>query len=187
MGQCPSLGGPSKEDRTMQGLVGEWHAPDYAAMTGTATAVSNRVSRRQAGRWSRAGGAPGPGPAAGLPAASPPPPAPAAGDDMESELAQLKELASSKGTRHPRRGRIRDAEESRILEVADPAARLWPRRWTTHSMVPGGLLVTSIVTRLTSRTSFVIRVDPLDDVVGRWSPSAVHPSLQSGEATTGCP
>jgi hypothetical protein len=65
-----------------------------AAIAGTATAVSNRVSRRQAGRWAdqeqneqmRAaqGGYP-----------QQPPPEPAASDgDMDSKIDQLKQLGT---------------------------------------------------------------------------------------------
>jgi Short C-terminal domain len=74
-----------------------------AAIAGTATAVSNRVSRRQAGRWAaqdQAAQAP-PEPAYAEPAppppapvyyqAPPPPPAPPA-VDMDTKLEQLKEL-----------------------------------------------------------------------------------------------
>ncbi|ROS27886.1 SHOCT domain-containing protein [Cellulomonas sp. PhB150] len=67
-----------------------------AVVAGTATAVSNRVSRRQAGRWS----AQEPAPAYAEPtyAAPPPPPppapAPAAGLDMDAKLAQLTRLAA---------------------------------------------------------------------------------------------
>jgi hypothetical protein len=85
-----------------------------AAIAGTATAVSNRVSRRQAGRWAeqeqrqyeaqqqQAGYAP-------------PPAAPAAsGGDMDSKLAQLKELGALRD-----QGVLTDAEftaqKSRIL------------------------------------------------------------------------
>jgi hypothetical protein len=66
-----------------------------AAVAGTATAVSNRVSRRQPGRWAQqdqnayeqqAYQQPPP-----PPVAAPGPPAP--GVDMEAKLAQLKDLA----------------------------------------------------------------------------------------------
>ncbi|MEW2585848.1 SHOCT domain-containing protein [Streptomyces virginiae] len=69
-----------------------------AVVAGTATAVSNRVSRRQAGRWSQqeyeqqqayqqqAAAAPPP----------PPPAAPPAGDDMSSKLDQLQKLGELK-------------------------------------------------------------------------------------------
>jgi hypothetical protein len=68
-----------------------------AVVAGTATAVSNRVSRRQAGRWA----------AQEEPAAPPPqqyqqpyqqppaPPAPDAGDDMLDKLQRLGELKAS--------------------------------------------------------------------------------------------
>ena len=63
-----------------------------AVVAGTATAVSNRVSRRQAERWSQQGyyDEPEPAPA---PAAPPPPPAPAAADPIEqlTQLAALKQ------------------------------------------------------------------------------------------------
>jgi Short C-terminal domain len=60
-----------------------------AVVAGTATAVSNRVSRRQADRWSRQGyyDEPEPAPA--------PPPAPAAAP-AEDPIEQLKQLASLK-------------------------------------------------------------------------------------------
>ncbi|WP_030838316.1 SHOCT domain-containing protein [Streptomyces sp. NRRL F-4474] len=65
-----------------------------AVVAGTATAVSNRVSRRQAGRWQQqaneqqqAAAPPQPAPAA------PPPPA---GDDMSSKLDQLQKLGELK-------------------------------------------------------------------------------------------
>ena len=59
-----------------------------AAIAGTATAVSNRVSRRQAGRW------------ADQEAQEPPPeqyaPPPAPADAAPDPIAQLKELAALK-------------------------------------------------------------------------------------------
>ncbi|MET9572337.1 SHOCT domain-containing protein [Streptomyces virginiae] len=61
-----------------------------AVVAGTATAVSNRVSRRQAGRWAQQEepqAAPPPAPAA------PPPPV---GDDMSSKLDQLQKLGELK-------------------------------------------------------------------------------------------
>jgi Short C-terminal domain len=61
-----------------------------AAIAGTATAVSNRVSRRQGARWARQEeerSGPAPEPAAA--------PAPAGGGG-ESTIDQLKELASLK-------------------------------------------------------------------------------------------
>lgn len=63
-----------------------------AVVAGTATAVSNRVSRRQAGRWA----AQEPEPAYAPPPPPPPAPAPApaAGADMDAKLAQLTQLAA---------------------------------------------------------------------------------------------
>ena len=57
-----------------------------AVVAGTATAVSNRVSRRQAGRWSEQEEAAAP------PEQAPPPPA----DDGPDMLTQLKELGELK-------------------------------------------------------------------------------------------
>ncbi|MFD9079754.1 SHOCT domain-containing protein [Streptomyces erythrochromogenes] len=68
-----------------------------AVVAGTATAVSNRVSRRQAGRWSQQEydqqqAAPPPPPPQPVQAAPPPPP----GDDMSSKLDQLQKLGELK-------------------------------------------------------------------------------------------
>ena len=54
-----------------------------AVIAGTATAVSNRVSRRQAGRWSEQ-----------EQQQAAPPPAAAAPADMDAKLAQLAQLGS---------------------------------------------------------------------------------------------
>jgi hypothetical protein len=75
-----------------------------AAIAGTATAVSGRVSRRQRGRWAakeQAAAAPAQGP----PAQEPPPPTPATGSDMDAKLAQLKDLGALK-----EQGILTDAE-----------------------------------------------------------------------------
>jgi hypothetical protein len=61
-----------------------------AVIAGTATAVSNRVSRRQAGRWSRQAEEEE-APAANEEQEQAPPP-----DDMEAKLAQLKQLGELK-------------------------------------------------------------------------------------------
>jgi hypothetical protein len=53
-----------------------------AVVAGTATAVSNRVTRRQAGRWTRQSSAP-----------------PAADDDVDETLSQLRELSELKSQR----------------------------------------------------------------------------------------
>ena len=69
-----------------------------AVVAGTATAVSNRVSRRQANRWAsqdqqsyeeQAYQQQAPPP-------PPPPPPPAPADDMDTKIAQLKELGELK-------------------------------------------------------------------------------------------
>jgi hypothetical protein len=63
-----------------------------AVVAGTATAVSNRVSRRQAERWSRE--SPGYG-YAEAPPPPPPPPAPAAAAPPEDSLtAEIERLAT---------------------------------------------------------------------------------------------
>ncbi|MEU9075114.1 SHOCT domain-containing protein [Kitasatospora sp. NPDC048538] len=57
-----------------------------AVVAGTATAVSNRVSRRQAGRWAAQEAPPEPAPAAPPPAAAPQP-------GMDDKIGQLQQLA----------------------------------------------------------------------------------------------
>ncbi|MFJ6777170.1 SHOCT domain-containing protein [Kitasatospora sp. NPDC091257] len=65
-----------------------------AVVAGTATAVSNRVSRRQAGRWAQQE-------VAAEPAPPPPPPAPAAPaapapTGVDAKISQLQQLAQLK-------------------------------------------------------------------------------------------
>ncbi|MEU5112280.1 SHOCT domain-containing protein [Streptomyces longwoodensis] len=72
-----------------------------AVVAGTATAVSNRVSRRQQGRWAAQQGYEAPGydapPAQPAYRAEPPAaPAPAAVPDMTSKIEQLKQLGDLK-------------------------------------------------------------------------------------------
>ena len=67
-----------------------------AAIAGTATAVSNRVSRRQAGRWAEQDQQQYQEQAYQEPPPAPAPAAPAAGSDMDAKLAQLKELGELK-------------------------------------------------------------------------------------------
>lgn len=67
-----------------------------AAIAGTATAVSNRVSRRQAGRWAEQEQQQAPEPQYAAAPPPPPEPEPAPAVDMESKLAQLKELGELK-------------------------------------------------------------------------------------------
>lgn len=62
-----------------------------AVIAGTATSVSNRVSRRQGQRWQAQEMQQA---AQQQPVAAPPPPAPAAGE--QSTIEQLKELAALK-------------------------------------------------------------------------------------------
>ncbi|MEU9994612.1 SHOCT domain-containing protein [Streptomyces sp. NPDC050848] len=62
-----------------------------AVVAGTATAVSNRVSRRQAGRWAQQDDGPQ------QYQQQPPAPAPApSGDDMGTKIEQLKQLGELK-------------------------------------------------------------------------------------------
>ena len=68
-----------------------------AVVAGTATAVSNRVSRRQANRWAsqdQQSYEEQPYQQQQAYAAPPPPPPPA--DDMDTKIAQLKELGELK-------------------------------------------------------------------------------------------
>ena len=82
-----------------------------AVVAGTATAVSNRVSRRQAGRWAAQEQQQYAEPE--QPAYAPPPPPPQQ-NDMDAKLAQLKDLGALK-----EQGVLSDAEfevqKSRIL------------------------------------------------------------------------
>jgi hypothetical protein len=61
-----------------------------AVVAGTATAVSNRVSRRQQGRWAEQSAPAEPAQSQEAPAAAPPQ------DPAASNLAQLKELGELK-------------------------------------------------------------------------------------------
>jgi hypothetical protein len=63
-----------------------------AAIAGTATAVSNRVSRRQANRWAQQDSSQYEEPAY----QEPPPPAPAAAAPAADPIAQLKDLGELK-------------------------------------------------------------------------------------------
>jgi hypothetical protein len=77
-----------------------------AVVAGTATAVSGRVSRRQQGRWAAKDQQAQAGQEAEAPPAEGPPAAPdEQGDDMDSKLAQLKELGQLK-----EQGVLTDAE-----------------------------------------------------------------------------
>jgi Short C-terminal domain len=77
-----------------------------AVIAGTATAVSNNVSRRQAGRWAARDQQQYQEQAYEAPPAPPaPPPAAPAAPDMDTKLAQLKELGELKA-----QGILDDAE-----------------------------------------------------------------------------
>jgi hypothetical protein len=80
-----------------------------AVVAGTATGVSNRVSRRQASRWAAQDQADQ------QPADEEPTPAPPAGTEMDAKLAQLKDLGELKA-----QGVLSEAEfeaqKSQILE-----------------------------------------------------------------------
>ena len=80
-----------------------------AVVAGTATAVSNRVSRRQAQRWSGQSG----GYYEQEPAYQEPPPPPPQAAPQEDPIAKLKELAS-----------LRDQGILTDQEFADQKARL---------------------------------------------------------------
>ena len=76
-----------------------------AVIAGTATAVSNRVSRRQANRWSAQEEQQYAQQEAAAQAAAPPPAAPAAGGMTDDKIQQLKDLADLKN-----QGILTDAE-----------------------------------------------------------------------------
>jgi hemolysin activation/secretion protein len=67
-----------------------------AAIAGTATAVSNRVSRRQAGRWQQQDQQQDEQEQAEQQQAAPPPPAAPAEPDMDEKIAQVKKLGELK-------------------------------------------------------------------------------------------
>ncbi|MDH6121900.1 SHOCT domain-containing protein [Kitasatospora sp. GAS204B] len=69
-----------------------------AVIAGTATTVSNRVSRRQAGRWAEQD-------ATAQPAAAPPAATAPLADTMDDKIAQIKQLGDLKA-----QGLLTDAE-----------------------------------------------------------------------------
>jgi hypothetical protein len=85
-----------------------------AVVSGTATAVSNRTSRRQSQRWAAQEQAAYPEPQAAYPAPQAPPPAAAPAASGESRVEQLKSLGELKA-----QGVLTDAEfeaeKARIL------------------------------------------------------------------------
>ena len=83
----------------MPGLLG--NVARVAVASGTATAVSNRVSRRQANRWAAQDNSyvpayMSPQPAPGAVQQQQPPPAPAPVQPQRSPIEELKELAELK-------------------------------------------------------------------------------------------
>ena len=77
---------------------------------------------------------------------------------------------------------------SLTLAVLSPRA-LPGRTHYSHSMVPGGLEVTSRTTRLTSRTSLVMRVEIFarTSYGSRVQSAVIASSLDTGRSTTGWP
>ena len=67
-----------------------------AVISGTATAVSNRVSRRQAGRWAEQDRQRGMVYEQEAAPVAPAPPPPVAADDMTAKIEQLKQLGDLK-------------------------------------------------------------------------------------------
>ncbi len=67
-----------------------------AVVAGTATAVSNGVSRRQVGRWQKKSQEEQAAQQPAQQAAQPPAPQPSAEDDMNQKVAALKQLADLK-------------------------------------------------------------------------------------------
>lgn len=85
-----------------------------AVIAGTATSVSNRVSRRQAGRWARQDAEQAQAQQA---AAAPPPAAPtslAPEDEMSNKIAQLKDLGDLRSQRVLSESEF-EAQKARIL------------------------------------------------------------------------
>ncbi|MFF4323258.1 SHOCT domain-containing protein [Streptomyces sp. NPDC001568] len=88
-----------------------------AVISGTATAVSNRVSRRQSGRWAQRNdeqiAAAPPQPASSAP---PPAPAPAPTASMDTKIDQLKDLGQLKEQGLLTQAEF-DSQKQRILEL----------------------------------------------------------------------
>ena len=92
-----------------------------AVIAGTATAVSNRVSRRQATRWSQQAAEAEPAPQQVVEAAPPPPPPPAAapataagGMTTQDRIAALQQLADLKNAGVLSEGEF-ELEKAKIL------------------------------------------------------------------------
>ena len=91
--------------------------------------------------------------------------------------------------RPPPPGRAGLAGRALVRQVGSGTGRGQVRLGHSHSMVPGGLLVTSSTTRLTSGTSPVIRLEILaSSSYGSRDQSAVMASsLETGRSTIGWP
>jgi len=109
-----------------------------AIRAGTATAVSNRVSRRQAQRWAEQGQPVGTYMQA--PQEAPPP---QQGAGSEDTIAQLKELGELRERRADRGGvRGAEGEAAQLLAGGFQSSRVvWPRSlWSKPSRSPCGFL-----------------------------------------------
>src|SRR4051794_37211941 len=107
------------------------------------------------------------------------------GPPTGTETETARTLRAATAPRHPRR----TAPESGA-RVRRPSQASGHRRAGiaySHSMVPGGLLVTSTATRLIARTSLVIRVEIVSMTsYGNRAQSAVMASSDvTGRSTTG--
>ena len=109
---------------------------------------------------------------------------------VEHTLAYTGESSASQGDRVTAGATSpsRSGFPGRLLVRSTVLWRRSPSRYS-HSMVPGGLLVTSIATRLISRTSLVIRVEIVSITsYGSLAQSAVIASSDvTGRSTTGWP
>ena len=115
----------------------------------------------------------------------------AAPDPVVEVLAPHESQADT--NRQPERGRTDQEKRQDVNPVAPP----WARRRRgqrvfgdaphSHSIVPGGLLVTSRTTRLISGTSFVIRVEMCASTSygSRVQSAVIASSDETGRKTTG--
>lgn len=87
-----------------------------AVISGTATNVSNRVDRRQRGRWAAQTAASSPAPPPPAPAAAPTPAPVAGGSPADDRIARLKELAGLRDAGVLTDAEF-DAEKQRVLNA----------------------------------------------------------------------
>ena len=115
----------------------------------------------------------------------------AASDVRRPPTLRSADRVATRGPRErPRSLAAQARKRQKIIPDADPTLNRSPDRSThSHSMVPGGLDVTSSTTRLTSRTSLVMRFEMRDSTsYGRRVQSAVMASSDdTGRSTIGCP